>query len=171
MDIKSVNWLSNGKWALPQTPKNCQIFYILDTCFCIPILEWTVLGLRTFDTILSWYLFWLYITPVITVSTPFGGFSIHLLSKQIVLLMIWTLWLKCVVLTYISYIYFTYLFICFMLYLFLSTDIINFIFSCCWYCICLFVFQFITLQLFWSFYAFYFFAGYQYFAVYVATVY
>ena len=59
----------------------CQIFYLLDTCFCTTILDWTVFVLRTLDTILTLYLFCLYITSVITVSASFGGFSINLLCE------------------------------------------------------------------------------------------
>ena len=59
----------------------CQTFYILDTCFHTTILDWTVFVLRTLDTILTLYLFCLYITSVITVSASFGGFSINLLCE------------------------------------------------------------------------------------------
>ena len=61
----------------------CQIFYILDTCFCTTILDWTVFVLRTLGTILTLYLFCLYITPVITVSASFGGFLINVLCELI----------------------------------------------------------------------------------------
>ena len=56
---------------------------MLGTCFCTTILDWTFFGLRTFDTILILNFFFLYITPIITVSTSFGGYSIDQHCKSI----------------------------------------------------------------------------------------
>ena len=49
---------------------------MLDTRFCTASLDWIVFGLRTLDTIVILYLFCLCVTPVIIVSTSFGGYSI-----------------------------------------------------------------------------------------------
>ena len=64
--------------------KSCYLtFYILDRCFCKTILDWTVFRLRTLDTIVISYLFFLSITPLITMSTSFGSYSIDQKCKLI----------------------------------------------------------------------------------------
>ena len=50
---------------------------MLNICFCTDILDWTVPGLRNFDTTLILSLFCFYITYVITLSPSFGGYWVE----------------------------------------------------------------------------------------------
>ena len=103
-------WMRTLKTLAPlwlDTVWCCQIFYLLDRCFCTTILDWTVFVLKTLGTILTVYLFCLDITSVITVSTSFGGFSINLLCK----LIDWSLCdLGTLIEVYSSYLLYVYLF-------------------------------------------------------------
>ena len=87
-------------------------------------MDWTVFGLRTLHTILNLYLFCLYISPVITVSASFGGFSVDLLCE----LIDWSLcYLDTLIEVYSSYL----IYVLFILFIYL--------FALCYICFCLLI--------------------------------
>ena len=57
--------------------KVLSIILYTETCFFTIILDWTIFGLKTLDTIVILYLFCLCITPVMTESASYGGYLIN----------------------------------------------------------------------------------------------
>ena len=133
--------------------------------FLYPFFHWTVFGLRPLETILnlSYFVFILHL---------WSQFPHHLEAFQSIcyanwligLWMIWTLWSKCIVLSlYMFYLFNLSIYLLYVIY-------VIFVFVCWYhwlYCLLLLLLLFIRFLI----HVFYFFVGYQYFAVYVTTVY
>ena len=71
-------WMKTLKTVAPLglNVKSAVLLFILDSCSCATILDWTVFGYRILDTIVVLYSFCLCITPLITVSASFGSYLI-----------------------------------------------------------------------------------------------